>query len=128
MCFGSYKNHKLKVKLWWVGDCERKKRGFFVPFILSEWIFLKICLSQFVVYWIHIHAFTYQKTLLRTILLFVFKIIESLQCILKNSFCNRRPVAAFKLALLYALNGYWAHKQNDKQECLLIMIFLKLCT
>ena len=25
-----------KVKLWWVGTLERKKRAFFVPFILSE--------------------------------------------------------------------------------------------
>ena len=32
----------------------------------------------------NIHTFTYQKTLLHTLLLLVFKIVESLQCILKN--------------------------------------------
>ena len=32
--FSSYKNRKLKVKLWWVGAPERKKWAFFVPFIL----------------------------------------------------------------------------------------------
>ena len=37
--FSSYKNRKLKVKLWWVGARERKKRAFFVRFILSKGIF-----------------------------------------------------------------------------------------
>ena len=38
---------KLKVKLWWVGACERKKRAFCVPFILFEGIIFSICvLSQ----------------------------------------------------------------------------------
>ena len=32
--FSSYKNRKLKVKLWWAGAPERKKGAFFVPFIL----------------------------------------------------------------------------------------------
>ena len=40
MCFSSYKNCKLKVKLWEVGSCERKVSAFFVTFILSEGIFL----------------------------------------------------------------------------------------
>ena len=87
MCFNSYKNHKLKVKLGWVGARERKKRTFFVPFILSEGNFLKICISsQWIVYWMqfqNIHTFTIQKTLLHTLLLLVFKIVESLQCTLK---------------------------------------------
>ena len=86
LCFSSYENPKLKVKLWWVGARERKKRAFWVPFILSEEIFFNICvLSQCIVYWIHfqnIHTFTYQKTLLHTLLLLVFKIVESLQCTL----------------------------------------------
>ena len=38
MCFSSYKNRKLKVKLS-VGARERKKRAFFVFFILSEQFF-----------------------------------------------------------------------------------------
>ena len=88
LCFSSYKNRKLKVGLLWVGDCERKKRAFFVPFILSEGNFFKICvLFQCIAYWIHFqdkHTFTYQKTLLHTLLLLVSKIFESLQCILKK--------------------------------------------
>ena len=68
----SYKNHKVKVKLWWLGARERKKGAFFVPFILSEGNFFNICvLSQCIVYWIHfqnIHNFRYQKTLLYTLL------------------------------------------------------------
>ena len=41
-CFSLYKNNKLKVKLWWVGVRERKKRAFFAPFISSEKNFLII--------------------------------------------------------------------------------------
>ena len=71
-CFISYKNRKLKVKLWWVGACERKKGALFMPFILSKGSFFKICvLYQCIVYWIHfqnIHTFTIKKTLLYTIL------------------------------------------------------------
>ena len=77
LCFSSYKNCKLKVKLWWVGVRERKNRVFFVPFILSKGNFFKICvLSQCIVYWIHfqnIHTFTYQKTLLHTLFCFFLK-------------------------------------------------------
>ena len=42
--FSSYKNRKLKVKLWWDRACERKNRAIFVPFILSEENFVKICI------------------------------------------------------------------------------------
>ena len=49
--FSSYKNHKLKVKLWLVGARKRKKRAFFVPLILSKGIFFNICvLSQCILY------------------------------------------------------------------------------
>ena len=40
LCFSSYKNRKLKVKLWWVEARERKMRAFFALFILPEGIFL----------------------------------------------------------------------------------------
>ena len=64
--FSSYKNHKLRIKLWWVGARERNKRLFFVPFLLPEGNFFKICvLSQCTVYWKHfqnINPFTCQKT------------------------------------------------------------------
>ena len=86
LCFSSYKNHKLKLKLWWVGAHKRKKTASFVPFILSEGNFCNICiLSQCIAYWVHfqnLHTFTYQNTLLHTLLLLVFKIVESLHCIL----------------------------------------------
>ena len=50
----SYEDRKLNVKLWWIGARKRKKRIFFVPFILSEGNFFKVCvLSPFIVYWIH---------------------------------------------------------------------------
>ena len=42
LCLSICKNHKFKVKLWWVGACERKKRAIFVPFILSKVIFLAL--------------------------------------------------------------------------------------
>ena len=38
----SYKNHKIKLKLWWVGARERKKKVLFVPFILSKGFFLTL--------------------------------------------------------------------------------------
>ena len=87
LCFNSYKNRKLKVKLWWAGARERKKRAFFVPFILSERNFFKIyVLSQYIVYWIHFQDILLhiKKTLLQMLLLLVFKIVKSLLCILKN--------------------------------------------
>ena len=62
--FSSYKNRKIKVKLWWVGARERKQRTFFVPFILSEGNFLTF------VYWMHfqnIHTSSCQKSLLHTL-------------------------------------------------------------
>ena len=62
---------------------SQKKRAFLVLFVLSEWNFVTICvLSQCVVYWIHfwkIHTFTYEKTLLYTLLLLAFKTVKSLQ-------------------------------------------------
>ena len=87
LCFSSYKNRKLKVKLWWVGARERKKRGMFVPFILSKGNFVKVrVLSQCVLCWIYfqnIHTFAYKETLLHTFLLLAFKTVESLQRIIK---------------------------------------------
>ena len=41
MCFSSYKNRELKVKLWWVRACKRKKSAVLVTFILFEGIFVK---------------------------------------------------------------------------------------
>ena len=71
----------------WRELAKEKKRASFVPFVfVRRKFFLTFLLtSQFIVYWIHfqnIHTFTYQKTLLHTLLLFIFKISKSLQCIL----------------------------------------------
>ena len=108
LCFSSYKNRKIKVKLWWVGACERKKRAFFVLFILSEGIFVNICvLSQCIVYWIHfenIHTFTYQKNITSCSFWLVFKVVESLQCILKSYLVPLRKITCLKLA------DQWFHK------------------
>ena len=47
---------QVKVKLWWVGACKRKKREFFKLFILSEGKFFKICvLSQCIEYTFRIY-------------------------------------------------------------------------
>ena len=92
----------MKVKLWWVGARERKTRAFFVLFILSEGNFFKICiLPQYIVYWIHfqnIHTSAYQKTLLHTLLLLVFIIVEYLPCILKCVFLYSNP----EICLIFA--------------------------
>ena len=40
-CFGSYKNRKLKVKLWWVGGRENKKGHLLYRLFCSNEIFLK---------------------------------------------------------------------------------------
>ena len=87
LCFSSYKNSELKVNLWCVRARERKKNVFFETFILLERDFISIIvLSQCIVYWINFqnkYTSTYQKTLLHTILMLVFKIMESRYCILK---------------------------------------------
>ena len=104
LCFSSYKNRKLKVKLWWAGAREWKKRAFFVMFILSEGNFCNICvLSQCIVYWMHfqkIHTFTYKKILLHTLLLLAFKIINRLECILKFSVYDQLHIKWLLLTLI----------------------------
>ena len=123
LCFSSYKNHILKVK-WLVGARERKNRAFFVPFILSEGNFLNICiLSRCIVYWIHfqnIHTFTYQKTLHHKLLLLVFKIVESLQCILKGkSFPDDRIV---DMTISYKNEDPWYKENHCSYDCFPISI------
>ena len=81
LCFSSYDNRKLKLKLWWVGARERKKRAFFILLILSEAIFFNIfVLSQCIVYWIHfqnIHTCSYQKPLLYTLFCLFLKLPQA---------------------------------------------------
>ena len=60
LCFSSYKNYKLKVKLRWVGARERKKRTFFVPFVLSEGkFFSRLCFSSMYVVLNTLSEYTY---------------------------------------------------------------------
>ena len=92
--FSSYKNCKLK--LWLVGAHGRKKRPFFVPFILSEGNSFNIwVLSQCRVYWIHfqkICIFTYQKTLLNTLFSLFLKLYRWMKKFVLH--CNRYTVVA----------------------------------
>ena len=118
MCFSSYKNRNFTVKLWWVGACEKKKRAFFVPLILSEGIHFNICvLSQWIVYWIHfqnIHTFMYQKTLLYTLFCLFLKSSKasSVSLTLETKFGDV-PKAAKVLVLWFRdiFNLIW--KQNE---------------
>ena len=54
LCFSSFKNCQLKVKLWWDGACEIKKGAFFVTFISSKGnCFNSRVLSECIVYGIN---------------------------------------------------------------------------
>ena len=90
---------------------RKKKEGIFVPFILSEGNFFNICaLSQCIVYWTHfqnIHTFTYQKTLLHTLLLLVFKIVESLQLLQTYELAPKTLWLLIPILLHTVLLPYW---------------------
>ena len=49
----------------------------------------------------NIHTFTYQKALLYTLLLLVFKVVESLQCIFKQTNGKLHPMLLFVKRSLY---------------------------
>ena len=94
LCFSSCKNRNLKMKLWWFRAHERKKRLFFVPFILSERNFLRFCFNKLYSVLNTLSEYTYfyiSKILLHTLLLLVSKIVESLQCILKATYLEQDP-------------------------------------
>ena len=99
LCFSSYKNRKLKVKLWWVGARERKIRTFFVLFILSEGIFFNICVSSpCIVYWINfqnIHTFEYQKTFLHTLFCLFLKSLEAFSLSFQDFDKNAQEISVF---------------------------------
>ena len=67
---------------------QKKKECIFCNVYLVQRKFFNICvISHCIVYWLNfqnIHTFTYQKTLLHTLLLLVCKIVKSLQCILND--------------------------------------------
>ena len=82
---------------------RKKKEGIFVSFILSEGNFLtfvfylNVCIEYTFTRYILLYI---KKTLLHTLVLLVFKIVESLQCILKEDFItvskNRGELSKFK--------------------------------
>ena len=86
MCFSSYKNCKLKVKLWWVGAREIKRGYFCTVYFLSGKPFfnvfhLNMPSSQCFIWHCH-HHHTIEDQITYTFLL-VFKIVECLQYVLK---------------------------------------------
>ena len=88
LCFSSYENRKSKVKLWWVGASERKKRAFFVAFNLFTVSRLLCFISMYSVL-NTLSEYTYfyiSKNITSYTFLLVLKIVESLQCILKNKY------------------------------------------
>ena len=122
------KNRKLKVTLMSYSS-RKKKKTFFLPFILSKGNFIKICvLSQCIVYWIHfqnIHTFTYPKILLHAHLLLVYKIDESLSVSLSH----------FNLAWSFSANPWilplfsqtWSVSTVLTMYNRFILIYLSLC-
>ena len=65
--FSSYKNRKIRSKIVMSWSSRKKKRKFFVPFILSEGKFFNILLYK------NIYTFIYQKALLHTLFCLILK-------------------------------------------------------
>ena len=93
--------------------------------------FFNICvLSQCKVYWINfqnIYTFTYQKTLLHALLLLVFKIFKSLQCIVnggKEIWCNGKSIHqnGLKKHMKITIRQSWGRKRQELKENLLILL------
>ena len=62
LCFSTYKNPKVKVKLW--VRAREKKDIFYTVYFVRRKLFNICVLSQYIVYWIYfqnIHTFTYHK-------------------------------------------------------------------
>ena len=80
---------QIKSKSMMIWASRKKKARIFCTVYFFRRFFtvyvFNIVLHQRIVYWIHfqnIHTFTYEKTLFHTLLLLVFRIVESLPCIL----------------------------------------------
>ena len=107
LCFSLYKNCKLKIKLWWVGARERKKRSFFVPFISFEGNFLQdLCfISMYSVLNTH-SEYTYfyiSKKHFFKHFCCLFLIVESLQCILNSHFEKEKLYFSLIFSFHYCL-------------------------
>ena len=80
--------------------------------------FFNICvLSQCILYWINLqnrYTFTYQKTLLHTLLLLVCKIVVSLHCILILNSNGEAKIECFSCPIRHATEVYgWGRKKNN---------------
>ena len=78
LCFSSYNNCKLKVKLWWARAQERKKSTFVWRVILSLMYSILNKISKYILFYISQNHFTSYTFLL------LFKIVDSLRCIFKH--------------------------------------------
>ena len=100
---------KSKTVMSW--SSRKKKEGIFCTVYFVRRNFFNICvLSQCIVYWTHfqnIHNFTYQKILLHTLLLLVFKTVESLQCILNAlSLIHENQAIVDEMSLIDVANEF----------------------
>ena len=77
--FNSYKNRKLKVKLWWVGAHKRKKRAFLYRLFCPKKFFLHLCFISMCSVLNTLSEYTYFSILLPFLHI---NIIKNLQCIL----------------------------------------------
>ena len=87
-----------------------KEEGIFCTIYFVWRLLSKICVSQCIVYWIdfqNIHTFTYQKTLLYTLLLLVSEIAKSLQCILKGALLCLTQFLAIEISLNMIKNSFY---------------------
>ena len=46
LCFTSYKNHELKVKLWWFGARQRRTSVFFKVYFVRRNFFKHLCFTS----------------------------------------------------------------------------------
>ena len=104
LCFSLYENCKLKVKLWWVGACERKRRAFFALFLCPNEIFYYLCfISIYCVFCtFRMYILLHTKTHYFITFLLVFKIVESLQYILDSRPEDRKDMLFYKTMLFSA--------------------------
>ena len=94
LSFSSHKNCKLKVKLWWVGAHERKKRAFcIVFFFVWKELFYDCCFISMYSVLIALSEYTYfyiSKKITSYTFAVCFKIVGSFQCILNFNVWTKR--------------------------------------
>ena len=77
--FSSSKNHKLKIKLWWIGARERKKRAFRAHFVCFVQILRKFVLMYSILKTLSEYTYFYiSKDILSYTFFLVFEIVKVL--------------------------------------------------